>query len=94
MKNLKEYPDRKFLLKLVNHETITEHFNVGMNSYYKSMYEVLADLEKEIQFKDKLDKVVLIAYKEFGDVIFRLKKVERGPMHDVWAYYEFDTTVS
>lgn len=65
-------------------------------AYYLDNFEILADLEKQVANAEFgfLPKCILISYKDDGDVIFFFSYFEEDNMGNLFAIYEFDTTVS
>lgn len=63
---------------------------------YRNDFEIIADLEKQVANAEFgfLPKCILISYKYGGDVIFSFSHFEEDNMENLFAIYEFDTTVS
>ena len=84
--------NRTYLLRLSNYERfIAEYTNTG--AYYETPHSILSELEKAVCFKETIEDCLLIAYKEWGDIIFRFSKT----IHDgrnVYVVYEYDTSIS
>ena len=62
--------ERKFFLKVSNVADMHELQNKF--DYYKNPYQVMADLEKRIEFNSRIEKRILIPYKEDGVAVFDL----------------------
>lgn len=84
--------DRKYLLKIGNYEYFIK-CSTNAGTYYTSAHQILADLEKEIIFKQHPEKTILIPYKEWGDCIFIFDRIYREE-GNVFIVYNYDTSVS
>lgn len=61
--------------------------------FYKSPFEILADLESQVKFANNPEKVVLCAYKDEGDIIFDLVGIKDDGKRRI-AEYEYSTSIS
>jgi len=66
-------------VRIVN---IDDFFNAYGNNfdYYRSPFEILADLEKEVKFLNEFESCYLISYKPEGECIFDfidVKEIDR-----------------
>jgi hypothetical protein len=61
--------------------------------YYASPFKILSDLEEAVKYENNPETTVLIAYKDDGDVIFRLEGIEEKNGLRI-VQYSFDTFIS
>lgn len=80
-------------LRLTNLDEFVENFEGNLDSYYRSPFAILAELERKITFTEKLEPIILIPYKEHGDAIFELQSTTRTG-EAVLAEYLFNSVVS
>ena len=74
--------------------TNLQHFaanEFGGASRFRTQVEIIADLWKQANGQSKPAKTILVEYKDWGDVVFDLQRVDR--VNGI-AYYEFTTTAS
>lgn len=67
---------------------LKEFFEIGFNN----QFNILAELEKEVVESSEIKSTILIPYKDDGDVIFDLTKIEYKTK--TVFYYSFFSTVS
>lgn len=76
-------------------ENIEDFFETYFNNknHYKSRFEILADLERQVKYKTLPDRTILCQYKKGGDVIFDLQRLELK--NNVWyVVYRYSTIIS
>lgn len=77
---------------------LDHYLNIYTNNraYYRDNFEILADLEKQVANAEFgfLPKWILASYKNGGDVIFLFSHFEEDNDENLFAIYEFDTTIS
>lgn len=83
------------LLRITNLDYFLEEWgDTGLaNSYYEHAYAILNSFQEEIKTADDIENVAAIPYKDFGFVLFNLKKIEIKDNIRV-AYYEYSSTAS
>lgn len=80
-------------LRISNFREFIENFERNTDSFYRSPFGILAELEKQILFAKELPPIILIPYKNFGDAIFEFKSIDYN--HPIpRAYYVFNSVVS
>ena len=67
---------------------LKEFFEIGFNN----QFNILAELEKEVVESSEIKSTILIPYKDDGDVIFDLTKIEYKTK--TVFYYSYSTTIS
>lgn len=67
---------------------LKEFFEIGFNN----QFNILSELEKEVVESSEIKSTILIPYKDDGDVIFDLTKIEYKTK--TVFYYSFFSTVS
>lgn len=80
------------ILRVVN---IDEFLATNLNNldFYRSPFQILADLEEAIKFENSPDSTVTVPYKDEGDVIFDLVGIEEKDNARI-VKYEFATFIS
>ena len=80
------------ILLVDNIDRFLQSYQNNQTSYI-SPFGILYNLEKKVMFENNPEECVLISYKEWGDIIFRLKSMrEEGCLRIV--VYEYDTSIS
>lgn len=75
-------------MKKVIINNLKEFFEIGFNN----QFNILAELEKEVVESSEIKSTILIPYKEHGDVIFDLTKIEYKTK--TVFYYSYSSTIS
>lgn len=84
--------DRIYLLRVSNYERLVAEFTLS-DGYYRAAHEILADLEKEVCYREQIDDIVGIPYKPEGDVVFTFDRKMRDG-NNVFLVYKYSTTAS
>lgn len=84
---------KRNVIKVKNIDSLLEYESV--DDYYKSPFEILANLDNELKYIDskKAPESILISYKEHGDAIFYLHQVIYEN-HKTILIYEFISFIS
>lgn len=84
--------DRRYTLRVSNYEYfIATYTNTG--EHYKSPHQILAELEQLVCYSERPEPMVLISYKDWGDVIFDYDRIVYDGC-DTFLVYQFSTTCS
>lgn len=79
-------------LRITNIEDFLSSYGNNLD-YYKTPFNILADLENQIKFKNNPKATIFCSYKDDGEVIFSLVNIrEQGNLRIV--EYSFDSFVS
>jgi hypothetical protein len=70
-------------------QNLKEFFFIG----FDNQFNILAELESQINEKQEIQDVVFIEYKTDKDCIFRLKKIEYKERVEVFTYV-YESTIS
>lgn len=69
----------------------------NLKDYFKlefdKQFQILGELEKQIQQSESIENTILIPYKDEGDVIFDLVKIDYLKSITVFTY-QYSTTIS
>lgn len=60
---------------------------------FEKQFQILGELEKKIQQSESIENTILIPYKDEGDVIFDLVKIDYLKSITVFTY-QYSTTIS
>jgi hypothetical protein len=70
-------------------QNLKEFFFTG----FDNQFNILAELESQINEKEEIQDVIFIEYKTEKDCIFRLKKIEYKERIEVFTYV-YESTIS
>ncbi len=79
-------------LRISNIQEFLSEYNNNFD-YYSSPFKILSDLENKIMFENKPDDYILIPYKPYGDIIFKLIEIKEADELRI-VVYEYDCSIS
>jgi hypothetical protein len=85
----------QYSLDIKNINDVVETFSSRTTDFYSGPYKILSELEEKVSKMKHPEEVVLIPYKDDGDVIFEFVEIKKDRFgRELIAVYEFASTIS